>query len=898
MKHTQRPAFASAIFKFGWLAAIVLAFFANVAFAQSPRRFLHPDRIRYDSQCLTIDGKDVFIYSGAFHYFRCPKELWRDRFQKIKDAGFNCVETYVAWNWSEPKMPAGTNDFSKVNLTDLDDFLKMAEEFGLYVIVRPGPYICAEWDTGGYPQWLLAKKPAQPLRDKAWLRTDDPVYLAWCKHWYDAVCPVIAKHQITRKPPGEPGVILFQLENEYDYARLPEDVMINQVKALGEAALANGIDVPLITCWTHPVRGATDPMLRQVFDACNFYPRWGVDSIRERIEKLRQEQPDAPLATTELQGGWFAQVGGKLSEDQDGVTASQINNLTLFAIQNGETILNYYMLFGGSNLGDWAARELTTTYDYNAPIREWGGVGDRYQRVWALGHMLREHGANLARSEVVECEVTGTQKDVTVVERRAPDGSRYFFVRTSQHTESRAGTAHVQEKSGDAPEIVFDYKLEPFGSTILYLPPGANDFAQGEWLPKAAPAIERPADLPAGVTITSARSRADSGPSHWTKLKSGEDLAQAGVFDSRFIFYRAKISSATATNLLVEFPADDIVLATINGKPAASIGSTASSSVFALPAGSGKVQLLYENRGHDNGGKMAERCGILGAELTSSAFGAGKPIAGWRMHEVNSTSKRPEIKIDFKDDGWSPVAVENAEADNLLTGHTAVYRAGINLTDADLNSGKMILNFGRIDDLGWVYVNGKSVGKTTDWSRAYAFDVTKDLQPGHNVIAVIIKNEDGSGGLGAPTIAHQSDGAIVPLEAFGSPAGIEQQWWQPGLNDKHWKTVAVGDESGSKKENSVLKWYRMNFQMPSAEPGVWVPWHVRLNASGNGFLYLNGHAIGRYWEAGPQHDFFLPECWLNFGAGNNLTLSLRPGDKGASIQSVVVEPYATFAEKR
>jgi hypothetical protein len=95
----------------GALAA-VLVLFAHAARAQSARVFAHPDRIRYDRRCLTIDGKDVFIYSGSFHYFRCPKALWPDRFQKIKDAGFNCIEAYIAWNWCEPQMPAGLNDFS------------------------------------------------------------------------------------------------------------------------------------------------------------------------------------------------------------------------------------------------------------------------------------------------------------------------------------------------------------------------------------------------------------------------------------------------------------------------------------------------------------------------------------------------------------------------------------------------------------------------------------------------------------------------------------------------------------------------------------------------------------------------------------------------------------------
>src|ERR1700722_11230613 len=87
----------------------------NAADPLPPRTFAHPDRIRYDDHCLTIEGKDIFIFSGAFHYFRCPKPLWRDRFQKIRDAGFNAVESYVPWNWHETQKPTGVNDFSKVD---------------------------------------------------------------------------------------------------------------------------------------------------------------------------------------------------------------------------------------------------------------------------------------------------------------------------------------------------------------------------------------------------------------------------------------------------------------------------------------------------------------------------------------------------------------------------------------------------------------------------------------------------------------------------------------------------------------------------------------------------------------------------------------------------------------
>lgn len=873
------------------------------AFAQSFRSFPHPERIHYDSQCLTIDGEDIFIYSGAFHFFRCPKQLWRDRFQKIKDAGFNTVETYVPWNWCEQQMPADMNDFSRVDLKDFDDWLTMAGQFGLYVIVRPGPYICAEWDTGGFPQWLLTKKPATPLRSEGWLRSDDPVFLAWSKHWYDAVCPVIAKHQITGKAPGQPGVILVQVENEYDYASFPDEVKINQVKALAGFARENGINVPLITCWTHQVRGSTDPVLRQIFDCCNFYPRWDVETIQPDIQKLRREQPDAPLATTELQGGWFSNVGGKLSKDQDGVTASQINNLTLLAIQNGEGILNYYMLFGGTNPGDRAARDITTTYDYNAPIHECGGVGDRYLAVKAIGQLLKEHGVSLARSRAVQCSVTTSQKDVSVVERRAPGGGRYFFIRTSQHSEPRQGTATVKEEA-DAAEIVINYQLEPFGSKIFYLPPGVNNAKQGEWLPKEPPPIERPvlSDLPAAVAIVSAKTQDDSGPAHWTKLKPDETLAHAGVYDSHFIFYRAKISCAVATNLVVKFPDGDSVLATVNGKSTASISQSGSSSIFKLPPGLNAVELLYENRGFSNGGtNMEQQGGIIGVSTTGRAFAEGTSFGNWRMQIVNGTTNRSEVEPDFNDANWANVGLNNERVDQLTPNQSAVFRTTMDLTPAELNNSKMILSFRRVDDLGWVYVNGKYIGNTTDWSRAYIFEVSRELHPGRNVFAVVVQNIGAGGGIAKPQLSAESEGLSgqpVPLKSFGLSNGDEKEWWAQGFNDRHWRPVSIGQTVPG--DNSMLKWFRMSFSLPSQQTNVWVPWRLNLMSKGNGFLYLNGHPLGRYWDAGPQHDFFLPECWLHFGnnSTNNLTLNLRPTAKGAGIQSATVEPYYEFAEKR
>lgn len=155
------------------------------------KEFQHPERIRYDGACMTLDGQDVFIYSAAFHYFRCPEELWRDRFQKIKEAGFNTVETYVPWNWHEREMPSDLSDTTKFDFSDLKRWLKMAqEEFGFYTIVRPGPFICAEFSGGAYPRWLAKFRPQN--YPGFWLRSADPVHVRWCVHWFDAVCRALA----------------------------------------------------------------------------------------------------------------------------------------------------------------------------------------------------------------------------------------------------------------------------------------------------------------------------------------------------------------------------------------------------------------------------------------------------------------------------------------------------------------------------------------------------------------------------------------------------------------------------------------------------------------------------------------------------------------------------------
>jgi hypothetical protein len=749
------------------LAALLLL--AAPARSDDSVPFAHPDRIRFDSHCFTIDGKDMFIYSGSFHYFRCPKALWPARFQAIKDAGFNTVETYTAWNWHEQEMPDSLTDFSKFkDLQDIDDWLTMAEKYGLYVIVRPGPYICAEWDNGGFPRWMSTlKKPATPLRKEGWLRSDDPVYLAWCKHWYDAVCPIIARHQITRKAPGQPGVILFQIENEYDFWKMPNAARLNYLTALANDARADGIDVPLLTCWTKVIRGIKSGPLKGVFDCTNFYPRLRIEhDVKPEVTKLRAQQPDALLATTELQGGWFAEVGGKLSYEQPGLSPAEIQNLTLYVWQLGDTMTNYYMLFGGTNFDDWAGGKNITSYDYDAPIREDGNVGDRYQRVQMLGAMIREHGAKLARADAVEITGSATDKDVELAERKAQDGSRYLFVRTENANAPRNGSATVKEKDGTT--LSFDYKLEPFGAMVLYLPAGVTDAKQGEWLPKPVLPVEHLEVTPQPVAIGNAQMASADLPAKWQKLAPGAPVDSLGIYGSHFFYY--KIAAKPGAKVTIQIPNGDAIIAACNGKsligtsdkPAPHVATV--NIAFTLPPDGRDLLVLYENPGHPNFGPAMEQ-----------PFGI--------------------------------VSVQGADSDTPMQiatgpGDISEKQAGVTMSIPSMNSS--------------------------------------------------------------------------PIPSF--------------------KSVSIAKDAAPAPD-AMLTWYLMNFELPQQGPGATAPWHLHLEANGNGFIYVNGHCIGRYWQVGPQHDFYVPDCWLNFGPGkvNGVALDLRPVNKGVALQAAYVVPNPTFA---
>ncbi len=319
-----------------------------------------------DGQFL-LKGEPFRILSGAIHYFRVPPEYWEDRLKKLRACGFNTVETYVCWNLHERQ--EGKFDFS--GRLDLKRFLQTAKELGLYVILRPGPFICAEWEFGGLPAWLLRYRGMH-------LRSSDPVFLTKTKRYLRRVLREIDSFLSAKGGP----VIALQVENEYGSYGGDKDYL----NALYRFYLDNGIDEFFFTS------DGTDPLMLQsgtlppVLAAVNFGSR---SDLAYRAQQAFQ--PGRPFFCAEYWGGWFDHWYEKHHTRS---AASVIEDLDRLLSFGGS--FNIFPFHGGTNFGytnganldgpthDGAYMPTVTSYDYGAPLSESGEMTDKYYGLQAL----------------------------------------------------------------------------------------------------------------------------------------------------------------------------------------------------------------------------------------------------------------------------------------------------------------------------------------------------------------------------------------------------------------------------------------------------------------------------------------------------------------------------------
>ncbi|KAL9254475.1 Beta-galactosidase 12-like protein [Drosera capensis] len=337
--------------------------------------------VTYDRKAIIIDGQRRILLSGSIHYPRSTPEMWPSLIQMAKDGGLDVIQTYVFWNGHEPSQ----GQFNFEGRYDLVQFIKLAQQAGLYVHLRIGPYVCAEWNFGGFPVWLKYVPGIE-------FRTQNGPFKAKMQAFTERIVNMMKAENLFQ-PQGGP-IILSQIENEYG----PVEYEIGKPGKLytiwaAEMAVGLNTSVPWVMCKQDD---APDPII----NTCNaFY-----------CEDFVPDEPYKPKMFTELWSGWYTQFGGAVPYRP----VEDIAFAVATFIQNGGSFVNYYMYHGGTNFGTTSGRFIATSYDYDAPIDEYGLAREpKYTHLKYLHNAIKSCEPALVSADPVVTTL-GSQQEVHV----------------------------------------------------------------------------------------------------------------------------------------------------------------------------------------------------------------------------------------------------------------------------------------------------------------------------------------------------------------------------------------------------------------------------------------------------------------------------------------------------
>ncbi len=936
--------------------------------------------INFDGRGFLVHGKRTFIASGGMEYTRIPRALWRDRLLRLKRAGFNCVEIYTFWNAHEPR----PNEFDFTGDLDLDAFLKTVQSLGLYAIVRVGPYVCAEWDSGGYPVWL---RFVPGLR----VREDNAPFLAAVDRYWDKLMPIVAANQINRGGP----VILVQLENEHPLGWgkvLPNAYFVH----LRDKAVALGLQVPYFFSGLHH---SSDPA--------------GDSPWSSKGRK-------SPWMSTEFWSLWYDRYG---ATDADADTYERRFWKVLAYGGNG---LNIYMFHGGSNFGFTNDDEDTASYDYGAAIGQMGDLRPTYYRFKRAALFARSFQDILENSDNATdtYKTAATDPDIRVTARKSPSGTILFLDNPSkkdvktQVKEADGSLFPLQPitvKSGKIVPIVRDFPLLPGvvleratpllavvrgggittvvtagtindmaevrfrlakpatdvhslytdfrrtkgkvtvrcplseviinctfrvgGQTIRVL--GSDTFAgeytwfldknivvNGDYISEASVVkgklhvteetwsvpLSRPLMLFKSDRTAVAFLDTDEGastlgplersPTGWEtrsgSLEAGvsyEDAAWKPSTDplpmgadgdaSAYAWYRSTLTIPKAGSYTLHFTdGGDRASVFIDGKHVVS-GAVKAGVPLTLPAGTYTLAVLTTHYGRSKLFNYlgpidaVDAKGLRGPVTLNAGTGQEAEIKSWRVQaEADADHALPPTNTTGA--GWA----DGTTGPDVFHGRHgfAWYLAPLPASTIPAAGGLRRLRFENVDDNATVFLNGKRLAAHEGWGTP--FDVPLDAaawnEAGPNTLAVLVENTDQGGGIQGKvmlqTVSREDEIAVTGWKMHG---GL-------GAPD-----ALTGWASGSDATaDGAPAFYRARFPtLPShdAEGRSIYGWRVvlRVETEGlsHGFMWLNGHNLGRYPEKTAVKGLYLPECWLR-PSGNELVIY---DEEGRSPTSVILK---------
>ncbi|MEV5352404.1 beta-galactosidase [Streptomyces sp. NPDC052693] len=876
-----------------------------------PRADGRRHEIGFDRYSLLIDGRRLVLWSGEMHPFRLPSpSLWRDVLEKMRAHGHNAVSVCVAWNHHSPA--PGRYDFTGVR--DLDLFLRTAAETGLYVIVRPGPYIGADVDAGGFPGWLTATDGTA--------RTSDPTYLRYADEWLTAVNAVVVKRLFTR---GTGTVLLYQLENAYD-AHAGEPAGRAYRAYLYEKVRADGIDVPLF----HDDEGPGGAK--------------GGATAGPRTPGFLAESGDG---RSDPWGG--SPFGGKgYAEARRTRDAAHERRFHLAGLADGVTLHNVHMAYGGTSWGWLPAPVVYTSYDYGAAIDEARNATPKLAPIHQIGQLLR-HVPDLAKLNPAK-RMRATDERIRVYHLANPDTGAHVYVLRNDTGEEVSTT--LPGAGIDVPVTVGarDAKLLAAGlrlgrrtlvhSTVqpmLSLTAGRQDIAvftgrRGEM----AQVVLECADEPTPMRLDAEPAWAyNLGKLHITAPLGAGGLSRVRVegdgVDTPMLVLFA--DDATALRLWPrETPSGPLLVygpallrsAELRGSTVHLTGDTIGATGLEVWGPHGITHVTW------NGRAVPTRISASGSLLALRPLpGVTRPalpaLDRWRRRTEN-----PEAEPDFDDAEWttadrtttfSITPVPDGQpvlfADDYGFHYGDVWCRGTWKGAGGVESVSLAYRTGT-QGLLMAWLDGEPLGthrmpvpegsraRQGTWTATATFGVPEELrerlreeEPGtRHVLSVLVRpmQHDLGGGArdthkaargltavtfegAAPEVTWRIQGAAAPDPVRGPMNngglyGEREGWHLPEHDDRDWKRTGLPRA----ERRQGVTWYRTDFRL-DVDPGVDASVGLVLDDDpGRAYraqIFLNGWNLGQYInDVGPQHTFVLPNGILRTRGANTLALAV------------------------
>jgi beta-galactosidase len=797
----------------------------------------------FDANGFIIDGQRTFIASGSIHFPRVPRDLWKDRLLRLKRAGFNTVQTYVFWNYHEQT----EDSFDFAGEKDLGAFLQTAQDLGLYATVRVGPYVCAEWNFGGYPLWLKFKPGMN-------IRSNDPTYVKYQQSWLSHVLPIVAAHQINHGG----NVIFVQLENEGGFwgAWTPDHPNTDPYwQRLYKDAKENGIEVPFFMSGMHH----------------GFQPVPEDTNSADRVN---------PWYSTETWSGWYDIYGMRRD------VYYQILNFMTKTMARGANGFNYYMLHGGTNFDYWNNNEDASTYDYGTAIGQAGDFRPMYYQMKKYNTFATSFADILenATGDMDEYKDFVTNGYVMGV-RKSPDGT-IVFVQGSASQKVPVTLKGVGDGTGGTIDLE---KLEVAGIVL------------------DAPLIPAPADVRIAEAATPILGVAHHGKTTTLVVygKAGGagvlTLKEAGVKKDFTITYPDSTPSETLERvgdqtLRILALSSDLVRDTwiVGPKDRQSV-VVGPEFVGDFDEADGKPAMTIERfYGHDAPsqvlvyGDAASGAAHLAVEADKTVDSVPAPeLADWQI-----SAAPPEVQPTFDDSAWmqsdDPTQM-GADGDNTAY---AWYRAVVQAPSA----GSGTIHFAGAADHIFVYVNGKRCDATpSDPHPKYSdsdelrngsltWDAKSDFQAGANSLAVFVSHQgrDKAVAYSGPVLNYYPKGLFRPVTVDLGGQTIPIRGWKlhGGIPAPAGLTYRPLDANYAP---ATPQFFQTTFTAkPPGQTGPNPMYRFLPAGLSRGSLFLNGHNLGRYPDTvlrdGKPLPLYLPECWLDPSGKNTLAVFDEEGN--------------------